>query len=143
MRLVYRCKGCLFCHPRLNSCIGAHNYRAFAVCIFSVAVMTGTVLAVSSYLIVDFIINDEFQERFQENPIFSNAPKDGKRERRHYRSSQSCSPVPACPAVVSGRSANGGGGGRGIERSRRGGGEGPTPTFGDRRCSCVSNTFTC
>jgi len=60
----------------LNSCIGAHNYRAFAVCIFSVAVMTGTVLAVSSYLIVDFIINDEFQERFQENPIFSNAPKE-------------------------------------------------------------------
>lgn len=62
----------------LNNCVGDLNYRAFAMSILSVAVMTGIVLHISIYLLVDCLTSEEsFEKRLSENPIFGDFPKDG------------------------------------------------------------------
>eukprot|EP00927_Polykrikos_kofoidii_P042134 TRINITY_DN3599_c0_g2_i1.p1 TRINITY_DN3599_c0_g2~~TRINITY_DN3599_c0_g2_i1.p1 ORF type:complete len:439 (+),score=96.36 TRINITY_DN3599_c0_g2_i1:98-1414(+) len=64
------------CHW-LNNCIGSENYRAFAVLIVSVAIMTGVVLATVVYLLVDFLVNpDEFDERLQTIEVVGVVPKE-------------------------------------------------------------------
>lgn len=61
----------------LNNCIGEANYRAFAMCIGAVAVMTGIVLDICVYLIIDFIVNEEgFNSRLEDNPIFGGLPEE-------------------------------------------------------------------
>lgn len=61
----------------LNNCIGERNYRPFIGCIVSVAAMTGIVLGTCGYLGFDYFANEEsFVERFQDNPLFSEAPKE-------------------------------------------------------------------
>mmetsp|Transcript_3486 Transcript_3486/g.8675 ORF Transcript_3486/g.8675 Transcript_3486/m.8675 type:complete len:332 (+) Transcript_3486:86-1081(+) len=45
-----------------NNCVGEHNYWAFATAIGSVAVMTGTMIAVSVYLFFQGVLNDDVEE---------------------------------------------------------------------------------
>jgi len=60
----------------LNGCIGVDNYPYFAVSISSVAVMTGIVLVICVYLLIDYFIGDDFEDRFNANSVFSSTPKE-------------------------------------------------------------------
>jgi len=61
----------------VNNCVGAENYRAFATCIASVAVMTANILVISAYLLIDYFANDEeFEIRWHEHPLFADVAKE-------------------------------------------------------------------
>jgi len=61
----------------LNNCIGDNNYRAFATCISAVAVMTGIVLHICIYLLVDCLTNEEqFERRLEDYPVVGRIPKE-------------------------------------------------------------------
>lgn len=61
----------------VNNCVGAQNYRAFATCIVSVAVMTANILGVSGYLLLEFFIDDqEFESRWVKHFLFENVAKE-------------------------------------------------------------------
>lgn len=61
----------------LNTCIGERNYRPFAVCICSVAVMTGIVLCTCVYLAIEFFIDgDALDKRLDDGPLFKGLPSE-------------------------------------------------------------------
>lgn len=61
----------------VNNCVGAQNYRAFATCIVSVAVMTANILGVCTYLFLDYFLNEEeFELRFKDFPVFVDTPRE-------------------------------------------------------------------
>lgn len=60
----------------LNNCIGECNYRVFAVCLGSVAVMTWTCLSTCIYLLADCLIEEEaFANRSQYSAFLVGIPK--------------------------------------------------------------------
>mmetsp|Transcript_23902 Transcript_23902/g.37484 ORF Transcript_23902/g.37484 Transcript_23902/m.37484 type:complete len:218 (-) Transcript_23902:110-763(-) len=61
----------------LNNCVGDLNYRAFAMSIISVAVMTGIVLHICIYLLVDCLAAEEsFEKRLDDNHIFGGLSRE-------------------------------------------------------------------
>jgi hypothetical protein len=61
----------------LNNCVGDLNYRAFAMSILSVAVMTGIVLHICIYLFVDCLMSEEsFEQRLDDNLIFGGVSRE-------------------------------------------------------------------
>lgn len=74
------CKKCIrvFDHHCiwLNNCIGEYNYRAFAVCLASVAVITCTCLATCVYLLAGCLVEGEaFAKPSQYGVFFVGIPK--------------------------------------------------------------------
>jgi len=61
----------------MNNCIGEPNYKAFAVCIGSVAVMTANILGINVYLLVEFFANGEaFEVRWHDHFLFADVDKE-------------------------------------------------------------------
>lgn len=61
----------------MNNCIGASNYKAFAVCIGSVAVMTANILGINVYLLIEFLVSGEaFEVRWHDHFLFQDVDKE-------------------------------------------------------------------
>lgn len=61
----------------MNNCIGAENYKAFAVCIGSVAVMTANILGINVYLLIEFFMYGEaFEIRWNDHFLFKDVEKE-------------------------------------------------------------------
>jgi len=61
----------------MNNCIGAENYKAFTVCIGSVAVMTANILGINVYLLIEFFVNSEaFEIRWHDHFLFQDVEKE-------------------------------------------------------------------
>jgi hypothetical protein len=63
----------------LNNCVGQYNYRYFAVCIGSVAFMTGICMASCIFLLIDFytdIAEEPLKQRLRHHPLFGEVSED-------------------------------------------------------------------
>jgi len=60
----------------LNNCVGSANYGAFFLTVSSVAVMIGIVLTTCLYLLIDYAINEDFEDRVQSIAMYRSLPSE-------------------------------------------------------------------